>query len=179
MKEGNEIACRFLSEDYFSQLYAAFTEAYADYVVPFALTETQFRNHINLNAVDLDRSVGYFEEDRLVGFSLNGFGQWNAKPTVYDAGTGVVPDRRRRGFSRAMFEMMLPIFKDQGFEQFVLEVVSNNYRAVDLYEKLDFQSVRQLALLQLDGRLADKGSPDIEVHDIDEPDWETMKKFWD
>src|SRR6266513_179610 len=111
MDNGIETAlrkCRFLNEDHFAQLYETFIEAFSDYVIPFALTETQFRNHINLNAVDLERSVGYVEGEKLIAFSLNGFGPWESKSTVYDAGTGVVPDFRRQGISETMFDMMLP-----------------------------------------------------------------------
>src|SRR5690349_15805018 len=112
MDNRNETAlreCRFLGADYFKILYDTFIEAFSDYVFPFALTESQFKNHINLNAVDLDRTVGYVEAGRLLGFSLNGFGTWNGRRTVYDAGTGVVPSARRRGISRSMFDFMLPI----------------------------------------------------------------------
>src|SRR4051794_34595872 len=107
MANVNETAlacCRFLDDSYFKSLYQAFTLAFADYVVPFAITEIQFRNHITLNGVDLDRTVGCVAGGELVGFSLNGFGTWNGTPTVYDAGTGVIPSYRRRGISEAMFE---------------------------------------------------------------------------
>ncbi len=184
MGNGNETVlrqCRFLNEDYFQKLYEAFTEAFSDYVIPFALTETQFRNHINLNAVDLERTVGCIDGDRLIAFSLNGFGIWKGKQTVYDAGTGVIPDFRRQGVSEAMFEMMMPLFKDDGIEQCQLEVIEANARAISLYEKLGFRVVRQLALLQCDGKI---NSPsvmphNVEMRDIDEPDWDLLTTFWD
>ena len=66
--------CRFLDDSYFDRLYEAFIEAFSDYVVPFALTVPQFKNHIRLNGVDLKRSVGCLRDGRLVGFSLNGLG---------------------------------------------------------------------------------------------------------
>src|SRR5947208_6614795 len=100
--------CCFLGEGHFAALYSAFTEAFSDYVYPFALTETQFRNHLLLNGVDLDRTAGCFIDGRLVGFSLNGFGDWGGVPTVYDAGSGVIPSYRRRHICEPMFEMMLP-----------------------------------------------------------------------
>ncbi len=143
-------ACKFLDKDHFQKLYEAFIEAFSDYVVPFALTETQFHNHINLNAVDLNRTVGCFEGGRLIGFSLNGFGEWDGKPTVYDAGTGVIPDFRRQGVSEAMFEMMVQVFKSEGIEQWLLEVITSNVAAISLYKKLGFREVRELALLQCD-----------------------------
>src|SRR5438128_8634191 len=126
---------RFLNETYFSKLYEAFIHAFSDYVIPFALTEAQFRNHIILNAVDLDSTIGCVEGEKLIGFSLNGFGKWNGKSTVYDAGTGVIPDFKRQGVSKKMFDLMLPIFKEKGIEQYLLEVVTNNTPAISLYEK--------------------------------------------
>ena len=184
MDKGNEtvlMQCRFLDDNYLEKLYAAFTEAFSDYVIPFALTETQFRNHINLTGVDLTRTVAYVDGDRIVGFSLNGFGVWDGRSTVYDAGTGVVPDQRRRGVSEAMFEMMLPIFQESGVEQFLLEVITTNTGAINLYEKLGFKSVRRLALLQCDGKLRDppETTPAFEIREIAEPDWEHLGTFWD
>ena len=134
--------CRFLNEEYFHKLYGTFIEAFSDYVIPFALTETQFRSHLNSTAVDLTRTVGCFENGRIVGFSLNGFGLWEGKQTVYDAGTGVIPAFRRRGMSEAMFEMMLPIFKENGVAAISLGGCNDKYGAISLYEKFDFQAVR-------------------------------------
>jgi ribosomal protein S18 acetylase RimI-like enzyme len=171
--------CRFLDDGYFDRLYAAFIEAFSDYVIPFALTETQFRNHINLNAVDLERTIGSFEGDRLIGFSLNGFGDWNGRSTVYDAGTGVIPAFRRRGVSEKMFEMMVPHFKGAHFEQWLLEVISTNTAAIRLYEKLGFHRTREIALLQFDGKVAGEKPSGVEIRDIDEPDWKFLTAFWD
>ncbi len=171
---------RFLNESFFPQLYETFLEAFSDYVFPFALTESQFRNHIELNGVDLERTAGCFDDGRLVGFSLNGFGDWRGKSTVYDAGTGVVPAYRRQGISREMFEMMMPVFKEQGVEQFLLEVVTKNTPAVALYEKLGFERTRELALLECDKPVAvsDDEMRNIEIRSLDEPDWETFLTFW-
>jgi ribosomal protein S18 acetylase RimI-like enzyme len=183
MGNGNETAsmyCRFLNEDYFGQLYEAFVEAFSDYVVPFVLTEAQFRNHIILTAVDLERTVGCLDDDKVVGFSLNGFGEWDGKSTIYDAGTGVIPGHRRQGVSEAMFELMLPVFKRDGIEQCLLEVVTTNAGAIKLYEKLGFHTVRELALLQCDGKIIStiETPGNLEIREIDEPDWGTLTSFW-
>jgi ribosomal protein S18 acetylase RimI-like enzyme len=184
MDNGNETAlrqCRFLNDEYFKRLYDAFIEAFSDYVIPFALTETQFRNHLNSTAVDLSRTVGCIEDGRIVGFSLNGFGLWDGITSVYDAGTGVVPRCRRKGVSEAMFEMMLPVFKEEGIRQFLLEVVTTNTAAIDLYEKFGFRPVRDLALLQCDRtpNLAADPPKNIELRAIDTPDWALLTTFWD
>jgi ribosomal protein S18 acetylase RimI-like enzyme len=182
MKDANKTGLseyRFLRESCFSLLYRAFIEAFSDYVFPFALTEKQFQNHINLNAVDLSRTIGCLEGGQIIGFSLNGFGEWNGKPTVYDAGTGVIPSFRRQGISERMFDHMLPVFKNQDIKQFLLEVITSNTPAIRLYEKLGFQITRELALLQYDGRVGDRTAPAaIEIREIRDPDWERLTRFW-
>lgn len=184
MDNGNETVlkhCRFLDDSYFDRLYEAFIEAFSDYVVPFALTVPQFKNHIRLNGVDLTRTVGCLRDGRLVGFSLNGFGDWNGRPTVYDAGTGVVPSHRRKGLSDAMFEFMLPRFRADGIERFLLEVVTTNTAAISLYEKLGFLRGRTLALLQCDTKItaSPKLPEGLKIRDIHEPDWDRFKTFWE
>jgi ribosomal protein S18 acetylase RimI-like enzyme len=184
MAHPNEITsheCRFLNEERLQELYETFVAAFSDYVIPFALTEKQFRNHINLNAVDLTRSIGCFENDRLIGFSLNGFGEWNGRSTVYDAGTGVLPEFRRQGVSESMFDEMIPIFRGEGIEQYLLEVISTNTAAISLYEKLGFRKTRELTLLQCDKEIAapHTASAKIEIREIEVPDWGFMTTFWD
>jgi ribosomal protein S18 acetylase RimI-like enzyme len=182
MTQTNETSsreCRFLSEDWLPQLYDTFIEAFSDYVFPFALTIEQFRGHIALNAVDIDRTIGCFEGNNLIGFSLNGFGEWQGRSTVYDAGTGVIPSARREGVSRKMFEAMLPVFAESGVEQFLLEVVTTNTAALSLYEKLGFRKTRELALLQCDTAISVNGrSGDVELRELSQPDWRTFLKFW-
>jgi len=173
--------CCFLGEEHFAELYATFTEAFSDYVYPFALTELQFQNHLILNGVDLRRTAGYFLGGRMAGFSLNGFGEWGGASTVYDAGTGVIPRYRRRGLSEAMFEMMLPRFADRGIKQCLLEVITSNSAAIRLYEKLGFRVTRELALLQCDGEVkaSTMVSDDIELRKLEAADWPIFNSFWD
>ncbi len=146
--ENSQLVCRFLSDEHLVLTHQKFVEAFSDYSLPFKLSLRQFENHIVLNNVDLNRSVGCFDKENLVGLSLNGFGHWKGDATVYDAGTGVVPDYRRRGISKAMFEMMCPHFSEHGFEQYLLEVITENTPAVELYKKLGFKTERELLLLE-------------------------------
>jgi ribosomal protein S18 acetylase RimI-like enzyme len=173
--------CRFLSEGDFQALYQAFSAAFSDYVMPFALTETQLKNHLRLTAVALDRTMGCFAGDWMMGFSLNGFGEWNGRSTVYDAGTGVIPAARRQGIAREMFSAMLPVFKREGIEQFLLEVIHNNIGALRLYEQLGFEITRELSLLQCD-KWTEPDHPvpsGLGIHDIERPDWRLLTSFWD
>jgi len=173
--------CRFLDETYFLTLYEAFIAAFADYVMPFDLSVQQFGNHMLLTAVDLESSVGVIEDEKLIGFTINGFGQWNGRRTVYDAGTGVLPEFRRRGLGLTMFDVMMPIFKDRGIEQYLLEVITTNKKAISMYEKLGFGKTRTLSLLELsaDANFGPDVLIDIKLRDIEVPDWDLLQTFWD
>ncbi len=179
--ETGGLECRFLRESHFGELHRAFLTAFSDYVMPFDLTEVQFRNHIVLNAVDLERSVGLFDHGRIIGFTLNGFGEWKGIQTVYDAGTGVFPDFRRRGLSHWMFQLMLSQFKENDHRQYLLEVITENHKAIGLYHKLGFETIRTVSLLHCPGEMKFHPNPinEVELRAIERPDWKLLRIFWD
>ena len=173
--------CRFLSDGLFDLLHEKFLEAFSDYFIPFSLSKEQFQNHLLLNAVALESSIGCFVDGEMVGFSMNGFGDWNGRRTVYDAGTGVVPAFRRRGLSRRMFETMIPIFEERGYTQFLLEVITQNEPAVNLYESLGFGITRKLLLLECGDRsnIPAVWADGPEIRETEVPDLATLEKLWD
>lgn len=179
--ENSRLECRFLHAGQFAAIHNTFLQGFADYIIKFELTERQFQNHITLNAVDLDRSAGCFDAGKPVGVSLNGFGTWEGMPTVYDAGTTVVPEYRRRGISRAMFDWMIPMFASEGYEQFLLEVITSNEPAVRLYELLGFERTRELLLLEAEPTISlERPSPaDVDIREIHRHENIHFASFWD
>jgi ribosomal protein S18 acetylase RimI-like enzyme len=180
-KENSLISCKFLNENYFAELQQTFVEAFSDYTVPFEHKPEQFRWHLSGNAVDIELSVGCFYEDKMTGFTLNGFGEWNGRATAYDAGTGVIPAFRRRGMGRAMFEFMLPVLRERGIEQMLLEVLTTNEKAVNLYRGLEFEETRNLLILKAEQPLKFNYPPQAsaEIREISRPDWNLLRTFWD
>lgn len=180
MTKGNvnfELHCRFLKESDFEHLHETFLEAFSDYLIPFQISVEQLRNHIRQNLVEFDQSVGIFTNQRMVGFSLNGFGEWNGLRTVYDAGTGVIPNFRGKRVGRRIFEFILPHFGARGFEQMLLEVISDNARAVRLYESLGFEISRDLAYLECSDGVRMPPPHGISIESDDHPDWTRFSEF--
>jgi len=62
----------------------------------------EFAQRIQRDAVQLEISAGAFAENMPVAFYMNGLGLWQGKQTVYDAGTGVIPEYRGRGIAKEL-----------------------------------------------------------------------------
>lgn len=172
-----KIDLRFLRREDFSEVHKTFLEAYSDYIIKFQLTETQLENHIAQNAVRLEESIGAFAEDKMIGVTLNGVGFWEGKETVYDAGTGVIPDFRKNGAGKAMFDFMMPVFKEKGIKQLLLEVISVNDKAVRLYKKLGFEETRRLLFFEQNEDFVERRMENLEIREIENPDWSFFEAF--
>jgi len=171
---------RLLTTADFHPLYECFLEAFSDYQVDMQMSEEQFRQRVVRDRVELESSAGAFDEDRMIGFYINGRGVWEGKQTAYDAGTGVVPDYRRRGVAEELFDFMAPQLKERGITQYLLEVLTSNERAVALYRKMGFEEVRRLAVLRSNAMM--KTSGDVEgvlIRRMEEPDWDVFCAYWD
>jgi ribosomal protein S18 acetylase RimI-like enzyme len=171
---------RLLTAADFHSLYECFLEAFSDYQISLQMTEEQFERRVKRDGVEAELSAGAFDDERMIGFYMNGRGLWQGKQTAYDAGTGVVPDHRRRGVAEQLFDFMAPRLAEQGFAQYLLEVLTGNERAVALYRKLGFKETRTLAVLHSNETV--KTVADVEgvsIRRMDEPDWDVFCSYWD
>ena len=89
------ITYRCLTDKDFSQLYHATLDAFSDYVVPYQPTQDRLRRMFVINGVSFDLSVGAFDGETMIGFTVNAVGAFGGKRTVYDSGTGIIPKYRR------------------------------------------------------------------------------------
>lgn len=170
------------------QLFRAFHEAFADYAVDMSgVTEEVKRVRAVKNNVDWDVSVGAFDGERMVGFTLIAVDRHRGALAAFDAATGIVPTARGRGLAVAMIEHALPALRARGVGRFLLEVIQSNEPAIRAYRKAGFEIERELGCYALDvtdprGAASD-GSLTIEPIDRDtvmtfgedmdwEPSWE-------
>ena len=168
------VTFRRLTDGDFDTVVVCFNEAFSDYAVPFSISAHQLREICARRGVVFDLSVGAFDGDRMVGFTLNGFDGH----TAYDSGTGVVPSHRRQGLARGMMEHIIPPLRDAGARRYVLEVIESNTRAIALYESLGFTTTRAFTCWKYESDRI--GAVDIRPIDLDqienfrdiEPSWQ-------
>ena len=171
------ITYRLLSAADSAKLFECFLEAFSDYQVDMRASREEFEQRLVRDGVRLEISAGAFDETRMVGFYMNALGDWKGRPSAFDAGTGVIPAYRRQGIGEELFAFMVPRLKEASVEQYLLEVLTGNERAVALYRKLGFVDTRRLAVFRRSAPLFTDA--DDEVRRIEKPDWELFKSFWD
>ncbi|HEX6161392.1 MAG TPA: GNAT family N-acetyltransferase [Thermoanaerobaculia bacterium] len=134
------VTARTLTADDFDAVYAAFADAFSDYVVKFSPNREQLTEMLTRRGYVPEASVGLFDDERLVAFTLNGVEGERA----YDSGTGVVLSHRQQGLGRVVMEASFDALRRQGCTSYVLEVLDNNHKAIELYRGLGFEEIRAL-----------------------------------
>lgn len=113
----------------FAAVFAAFTAAFSDYVVPLQPSPAQLEEMLTRRGWVPEASVGAFDGDAIVAFTLNGIDGTRG----YDSGTGVVPSHRRQGLAREVMRASYDLLREHGCDTYVLEVLERNERAYALY----------------------------------------------
>lgn len=164
-------------------IHKAFKNAFADYTVPFDLTENQLTYMIERRGFNAALSFGAFEKNELIGFTLNGIGEWKGALTAYDTGTGVVQAFRKKGIATLIFDRSLPVLRAYSIKQYLLEVIKTNTHAFRLYKNAGFDVVRELDFyveLKDKIKIHHEGlSKEYSIDVLFEPDWALLKTFWD
>ena len=172
------IRYEFLNNTPIATLHQAFLNAFADYQVNMQMPLDQFAFRLRRDGVHTEISAGAFDRDQLVGFCLNGSGTWQGEATVYDAGTGFLPECRGRGMASEMFRFMNPQLKQRGFNQYLLEVLTTNEPAVNLYRRLGFAEARKLAVFRTPTPLCTARTSHEQVRLVEIPNWDLYQTFW-
>ena len=171
------IAYRLLSDEDFDSLHECFLLAFSDYEVDMRMSREQFQQRLARDGVRLDLTAAAFEGERMIGFCLNGLGEWQGKTTAYDAGMAIIPGYRGRGTAKELLQFVELKLKEAGVCQYLLEVLTSNIPAATLYRKLGFVETRRLAVFRSDTRSG--GVSDPRIRRIYQPDWQLFRTFWD
>lgn len=174
-------SCKTLENVDINTIHQAFLNAFSDYQIKIDLPLWKLQQMLKRRGYIPEKSMGAFKDEELVGFILNGYREWNGKPTVYDAGTGVVPEYRKQGLTTSMFLKVAELLKDEGVKQYLLEVLQQNTSAYELYRKQRFEITRNFTCFKLDkSKYNSQMDFDVELVDgFTASDWEQLKEFWD
>lgn len=180
MKDAYTFAC--LQAQDMPEVHQVFLKSFADYFVPIQLTEAQFAAKLKRENILPAFCVAAYAGKEIVGFILTGLGEFNGKPTAYNAGTGVLPAHRGNGLTRCMYAYLFPKLQESGVEQCLLEVIQENVSALRAYKAVGFSTKRSLDSFRATKQelLLQGDEPEgIVLQAVTKPDWETYQHFWD
>lgn len=162
-------------------VHEAFLDVFSDYQVKMDLPLIKFQQMLQRRGYVSEISMGAFNNELLVGLVLNGFRNWNGKPTVYDTGTGVIGDYRKQGITSIMLLNIGELLKERVVEQYLLEVIQANSPAIQLYKKQGFEIIRDLVCFRLDKNKYNpmKTCYVEQVDRINSNYWTQLTSFWD
>jgi GNAT superfamily N-acetyltransferase len=122
----------------------AFNAVYENYVVPVALTDEQFRDHVTTHDVLASGSPVWLDEHgdvaALALLGVRGERGWIG-------GFGIASAHRGRGLSHALTEEAVGSARRLGLRDVRLEVLVDNPRAIRTYEAAGFTRTRDLRVL--------------------------------
>lgn len=172
---------RTLENTSLEQIHKTFIEAFSDYEVDMNLPIDVFEGLLRRRGYDASVSLGAFIDEKLVGFLLCGFRNWNGKKYAYDTGIAIIGEYRNKGITTEMFEKNMELLKAKKASGYILEVLKGNDSAIHVYQKQGFKVAREFDCFGLKNcDLASNGSVEIIYLDnIDDNRWKEFEKFWD
>ena len=150
--------------------------AFSDYALPVQLSAEQVEAFFASSGADLGLSYGAFCDGHLVGFMVNACSVYNGERAVFDVATGVVPEHRGKKVFTNLFSFAEGELQKQGVEKYYLEVLQQNRKAINAYQKQGFAVCRAFSVLKAPHRIPDSGACFIAQLDLDSFDFEKVRQ---
>ena len=138
---------------------AVFNAAYEGYLIPFHLDESAVEAMTEAFDLDLDASRIALREGERVGLGNLGLRGEDA----WIGGIGVVAGARRSGVGEALMRALHEQARERGVRRVWLEVIVENTGAFALYEKLGYETVRDVEVWSLPAAESGGGDAASEV----------------
>lgn len=127
-----------------AQVVTAFSAAFADYRVAMPTDVGYWKERFKGARVDWQLSLGAFDGAQLVAFILLCVDDFHGFRTAFNTGTGVLPAYRGRALVDALYAQALPQLLAAGVQRCALDVITTNAQAIRVYERIGFQTAREL-----------------------------------
>jgi L-amino acid N-acyltransferase YncA len=104
-----------------------------------------------------------FDNQQPIAIIKNGIRETNGKKIAWNGGTGVAIPYRQMGIGKTLIQESLRLFQKEKVDYATLEAISENQKAISLYEKEGYQIKGNLEYLGLNGPLIEDPFKDIEA----------------
>jgi ribosomal protein S18 acetylase RimI-like enzyme len=158
----------------FDDLNRVFCNAFSDYAIDVSyMNKRIMENRAIKNGYDPEVSAGIFDQDKLVGFTLTGVGDFMGKYSAFDIMTGIEKKYRGLGMAAKMFDYIRTAANNRSVENFYLEVLQVNNSAIKAYQRSGFEITRSFDCFELyleNFRIAEPPKISLKFNQLDKKD---------
>jgi ribosomal protein S18 acetylase RimI-like enzyme len=133
-----------------AELAEIFNAGYEGYFTPFTLDEATFRFMTTVSDDDLDASRVVLVDGEPAGICKLAI----RADRGWIGGLGVAVPHRGSGLGETLMREVIDVVRTRGLRELWLEVLTPNAPAIRLYEKLGFETVRDVEVWALDQRVS-------------------------
>ncbi|PKV48936.1 ribosomal protein S18 acetylase RimI-like enzyme [Aquimarina sp. MAR_2010_214] len=164
---------RSLEKVAFKSIIDCFLISFKNYFVEMPTDVEYYKERWDNAKVRLELSYGMFDDEKLVGFIINGIDKRNGDIIAFNTGTGVIPEYRGKKIVKSIYEYALKDLKQNGITKCALEVIKENVIAIKSYESIGFKKSKDYKCFK--GKLDNvEDKTVIELNEIDYTLFDTM-----
>ncbi|EIT87401.1 acetyltransferase [Fictibacillus macauensis ZFHKF-1] len=138
----------------FEQAAQLFTEGFKYYFTDIQMTVDALLLKIVNEQLSPEKSLVLLDQDKPVGFLLNGFMTINGKKIAWNGGTGIIPSHRGKGGGKVLLQGCMALYQQEGITEAYLEAISENEPAIALYKQFGYTPCEQLTYYVRNGILS-------------------------
>jgi len=138
------IHMRSLENEAIANIHSVFTDAFSEYQVKIDMPIEKLTEMMITRSYSKRLSMGCYEEDKLVGFTLVGFRETKNGKECYDIATGIIKSHQNKGLGDKILKQLLVELSSADINCFSLEVLENNTAAQRVYSNNGFKISRKL-----------------------------------
>ncbi|MFE8697161.1 GNAT family N-acetyltransferase [Cytobacillus sp. FJAT-53684] len=131
----------------------AWNTGFEGYYFDATTTADKFVTRLVNEGLSPNLSIVAFMDKKPIGIVKNGIRELNGKKLAWNGGTGVASELRKKGIGKMLMEETLSILSNEKVDYASLEAISDNVKAISLYEKMGFEIIDNLEYLGLNGHL--------------------------
>ena len=122
-----------------NDIYAAFSIGFSDYMIKLNSTQEEFeKRFFGPEGNQLQHSFIAYDGIEPVGLVLGGIRTFRGKRTLRCGTLCIAPEYRGKGISEELMRLHFQVGKEEKCDDYFLEVIKGNDRAVNFYHKLGY-----------------------------------------
>lgn len=128
----------------YEELTDAYNHTRVDYIVPMPMNSARLREYVETYDVDMEASAVAVDGNEILGLAMLGIREKRAWITRL----GVIRSKRRRGAGWTLVTHLIQKASEKKAAYIIIEVITDNVPAYNLFIKKGFRETRQLLVLR-------------------------------